>query len=455
MHPDVSGDLLFLLRNPALAPLLEALGQSLARNGEPRGRLLVETSDQADALHDLVGKLVRPGGTMGVAEIDRILREKTRFQCSLREALELERGAPITWKKEAAERTLAARERAIQRCYQILPTLGLSPGAQARIVTWLRASETALRADFHRWGEETLLAAVSAVARVFDRMPGSTAPPVYLAELANDVTGGAKGLDVDQPAGILLLRALEFTFPEAARREDRRSTGWRTLLLSEAGIARDPVSVRVDTFGLCGDDDYLRALRKRGVDRPLTLYSLGELGGDVRAWKDVAFVVENPTVFAALVRHVNALYRAENHPTLICTNGNLNTADHRLLRLLTGTGAHLFYSGDFDARGLEIAAMVLDRYAGYSSPWRMGPEDYRAAVRGGSAALDPASLQQSAYLFPELVPVMSDHCRAAHHEGLIDLLKDDLVRFVTRNETPPRRGDDPNRSARAAARPTR
>jgi uncharacterized protein (TIGR02679 family) len=438
----VSGDLLLLLRNPAFAPLLEALHQSLARHGEARGQLLVETSDQADALHDLVGKLVRPGRTMRVAEIDRVLREKTRFQCSLREALELERGAPIVWKKEEAQRTLAARERAIQRCYQVLPALALSPGAQARIVTWLRASETALRADFHRWGEETLLAAVSAVARVFDRMPGSAAPPVYLAELANDVAGGAHGLDADQPGGMLLLRALEFTFPEAARREDRRSAAWRTLLLSEAGIARDPISVRVDTFGLCGDDDYLGALRRRGVDRPLTLYSLAELGGDVRAWRDVAFVVENPTVFAALVRHVNALYRADHHPTLVCTNGNLNTADHRLLRLLTDAGAHLFYSGDFDASGLAIAATVLERYAGCASPWRMTPEDYRAAVRGGGAALDPASLQPAAYRFPSLVPEMSRRGQAAHHEGLIDWLKADLDRFVLHGEPPPRHGGD-------------
>jgi uncharacterized protein (TIGR02679 family) len=449
---DVVEDLLTLLRNPAFAPLLDALHRSLERHGAPKGVLTIETPDQADALHDLVGRLLRPGGTMRVAEIDRILRERTRFRCSLREALELHLGAPIVWKKEGEERALAARERAISRCFQMLPSLGLSMGAQTRMMTWLHAGESALRADFHRWGEATLLDAVRAVARVFDCMPGSASPPIYLAELANEVTGNAHGLDADRPAGALLLRALEFTFPEAARREERRTVAWRTLLLSEAGIARDPVSVRVDTFGLCGDDEYLRVLRKKGVDRPLTLYSLAELGGDVRAWRDVAFVVENPTVFAALVRHVNAHYRADHHPTLICTNGNLNTADHQLLRLLTETGVHLFYSGDFDAGGLEIAAAVLDRYAASASPWRMEPEDYRAAVRAGSAALDPAAVQTSARLFPGLVAEMSVLRQAAHHEGLIDSLKADLDRFVLRGEPPPRRGGDPGtaRSVHAA-----
>jgi uncharacterized protein (TIGR02679 family) len=441
----VGEDLLLLLRSPAFAPLLEALRESLARHGEPKGQILVETADQADALHDLVGKLVRPGRTMRVAEIDRIMRERTRFRCSIREALELERGAPIVWKKEAAERALAAKERAIERCYRMLPALGVSAGAQARVVTWLRASETALRADLHRWGEEPLLDAVSAVARVFERMPGSAAPPVYLAELANEVAGGAHGLDADRPAGALLLRALEFTFPEAARREERRSAAWRDLLLSEAGIARDSISTHVNTFGLCGSAPYVREMRNRALEWPFTLNTLAEIGGELAAWRNFAFVVENPTVFEALIEHVRETYTVGNHPTLICTNGNLNRADHQLLGLLRGTGAHLFYSGDFDAKGLEIAVQVLSRYE--ASPWRMTPADYRAALRAGGRELDPAALQHSARLFPGLVSEMASQRQTAHHEGLIARFKEDLEHFVTRRETPPRRGDAPDAGA--------
>lgn len=450
MEAELRRDLLLLLRAPGFAPLLEALHAALVRHGEPRGRLPVPTREAADALADLVGREVRPGGSVAVAEVDRLLREKTRFRCSLQEAVELHHGAPLVRPRVERERARQAQARAVARCFALLPGVGLSVAGYARAVSWLHAGEAALRADAGRWGTEALWDAVRAVALVLDRMPGRDAPPVYLAELANEVAGDAHGLDAARPAGILLLRALEHQFPEAAARAERRTAAWRATLLAEAGIARDPISVRVDTFGLCGESDYLRALRREGVDRPLTLYSLAGLGGDLRAWRDVAFVVENPTVFAALVKHVNTVFRPENHPTLVCTNGNLNTADHQLLRLLTGAGAHLFYSGDFDARGLEIAATVLDRYPGRASPWRMTPADYRAALRGDRATLDPAALQRAGRLFPDLVREMGERRQAAHHEGLIDRLQADLDHFVTRGQAPPRMADGGHRRTGAA-----
>lgn len=63
----------------------------------------------------------------------------------------------------------------------------------------------------------------------------------------------------------------------------------------------------------------------------------------------MAFVVENPTVLAALIKHVHQ-FAPESHPTLICTNGNLKLADKALLDALVQRGAHLFYGGDFEGR---------------------------------------------------------------------------------------------------------
>lgn|GEM_PF-2321206 len=453
MDADLKADLVAILRKPGFAPLLERLHTALARHGVPRGRVEVATYEEADALGDLIPMEARPGKKVSVAEIDRLLRERTIFHCSLEGAIVLHRGAPIVRPREVRERTLAARERAVRRCFEVLPSLGLSPAAYGEIVGWLHASENQLRAGFTRWGADELLHAVRAVARAFDRMPGRNGPPVFLAELANEVAGEAHGLDTGRPAGTLLFRALEHQYPETARRERRGSAAWKANLLSEAGIARDPVSVRVDTFGLVGDTPYLRELRQAGLTRPLNLDDLARIGGDARAWRDVAFVVENPTVFASLLEHVRKLYTVDNHPTLVCTYGTLNLADKQLLDALVAAGAHLFYSGDFDAKGLEIAAGVLERYGGAASPWRMTTDDYRAAVRDPASArpdrgpLDPRALQRSGRRFPELVAEMSECRRPADHEGLIDHLRGDLDRFVSRHETPPRRGDGPDSSA--------
>jgi uncharacterized protein (TIGR02679 family) len=443
MEADLRRDLLALLRSEHLARVLEELHGSLARNGVPRGRLVVASQQEADALEDLVGKRVKPGASVAVREIDRRLREQTRFHCGLAEAIELLRGAPIPRPRLEREQRLAARDRVVRRCFELLPSLGISPEAYGRVVGWMHASGSELRADATRWGEPALREGIRAVALAFDRLPAPGSPPVYVAELAAQVTGDAHGFDAGRPAHALLVRALAFTFPESAGPEDRRSAAWKLNLLTAAGIARDPISVRVDTFGLDGDSAYLRELRREGIDRPFTLNSLAEVGGDVRAWRGVAFVVENPTVLAALIEHVRQ-WVPELHPTLVCTNGNLNLADRALLDALVGRGAHLFYGGDFDAKGLEIAALVLARYPGAASAWRMGVGDYVEALRAAGSAGMPGALDRAARVFPALAAEMAARGEAAHQESVIPALKADLSRFVLDGVTPPRVGEGPS-----------
>jgi len=444
VRPDRARELLPLVRPAGLAAVLDALHDKLALHGVPRGTILIGTAEASDALEDLIGKRVPPGKRIRVAEVDRLVRDRTPFE-SLEEAVELYRGSPVVRPKEERARRLAERERAVRRCFELLPALELSPAAENRVVMWMRSEsgERALRAGFRRWREEALLKAVRAVALAFHRMPDRSEPPVYLADLANEVTDErAHGLDVGRPASSLLLRALEFFFPETASGERRGSAAWRTNLLSEARIARDPISVRSDTFGLMGDTPYLRELRRAALTRSVNLDDLNQFGDDVRASGGVAFVAENPTVFTTLFMHVRAHYVVESHPTLICTNGNINLADWMLLEALVRSGAHVYYCGDFDKKGLDITRAILERFPGGASPWRMTASDYEAAIRAETATLDPRGLERAARFLPDLVRAMSVRRYAADQEGLIPLLKADLDRFVLHAEPPPRPGGD-------------
>ncbi|MBV9110518.1 MAG: hypothetical protein JO306_14000, partial [Gemmatimonadetes bacterium] len=234
MHPDLRRDLLGLLRNKHLERLLDDLHASLVRNGEPKGRVTIQSRDEADALQDLIGKWAEPGKTISVREIDQRLREQSIFHCSLAEAIELHRGAPIARPKEERERRIASRERAVRRCFELLPSLAISPEAYSRVVGWMHAAESELRADATRWGEQALLDGIRAVALAFHRLSAAGGSPVYLAELANQVTGDAHGLDAGRPAHALLIRALGFNYPETAAREERGSAAWKLNLLSAA-----------------------------------------------------------------------------------------------------------------------------------------------------------------------------------------------------------------------------
>ncbi|HEV3052533.1 MAG TPA: DUF2399 domain-containing protein, partial [Longimicrobium sp.] len=133
-----------------------------------------------------------------------------------------------------------------------------------------------------------------------------------------------------------------------------------------------------------------------------------------------------------------------NHATLVCTNGNLNLADWTLLEALVAAGAHVYYCGDFDVRGLDIAAGLLTRFSGAASPWRMTARDYVAALEGGEKKLDPAGLQRAGRYFPELVREMSTRGHGADQESLIALLKRDLNRFVLEGIAPPRWNEPPS-----------
>ncbi|HST59412.1 MAG TPA: DUF2399 domain-containing protein, partial [Longimicrobium sp.] len=104
------------------------------------------------------------------------------------------------------------------------------------------------------------------------------------------------------------------------------------------------------------------------------------------------------------------------------------------------------YGGDFDAKGLEIAAQVLTRYPGAASPWRMTVDDYRDALRTEGRALEPGPVDRAARTFPALAAEIAARGQAAHQEGLLAALKRDVSDFVLEGVTPPRGGDAADRS---------
>jgi uncharacterized protein (TIGR02679 family) len=451
MRSEHKKDLLALLNHSDLQRFMAALHASYRRNDRPAGQQKVVSYEESGALADLIGKVVKPGKSIKVVEIDRLLRENTRFQCSLHEALELHADQPVVSARRIRALKKAEWEDTYDRCFEVVRDLGLPPEAYARVVTWLHGAKRGLRAHFNRWRDEGF-AHVRTVAAVFGRLPGRSGTTVYLSQLAAEVAGGQHGLDTRKPAGRLLYFALAYTFPDTAQQAKHRSALWRTNLLTEAGIARDPVSSFVHTYGLDGETAYLRELRATGYDRPVTLLTLRSIGDDVRAWEGVAFVVENPTVYAALIESLERIDR-RYRPTLICTTGNLNLADLSLLDALVRNGAHLYYSGDFDKAGLDIMAGVLTRHPTAASPWRMTPADYLLAMRDDET-LDTKSLQRLAVRFPDLVREMVLRGRPGDQEKLIVPLAKDLKRFVMDGVAPPRVNDPHGGSSAEHRTPT-
>ena len=113
-----------------------------------------------------------------------------------------------------------------------------------------------------------------------------------------------------------------------------------------------------------------RAFRLRNETGTLTLTNLAGLtAGDSPSGK--VYLVENQMVFTQLCDHA-----ADFHSPLICTSGQPTVAVIRLLDMLASAGTDLFYSGDFDGKGLSIALQLLTRYSECLHLWHMTAADY-------------------------------------------------------------------------------
>ena len=78
---------------------------------------------------------------------------------------------------------------------------------------------------------------------------------------------------------------------------------------------------------------------------------------EAKAEYDIALVVENPAVFTEIAR------RLENKKIpLICTYGQVKLAGIVLIRMLSKNCKTIFYSGDIDPEGIQIADKLKKRF---------------------------------------------------------------------------------------------
>lgn len=153
----------------------------------------------------------------------------------------------------------------------------------------------------------------------------------------------------------------------------------RAELLYAAGILKDDISNSVTCYGIRGilpDGRYHPGMEGYFRSRELMQLTLSHLGKleNLKIEKEQVYVVENPSVFQYLLEQ--GAFAGE---TLVCSNGQLRIAVLVLLDLLVRSGARLYYAGDFDPEGLQIAQQLKNRYAEKLQLWHYDREDFDAA----------------------------------------------------------------------------
>ncbi len=370
------------LRAAGLGDLLAEARRRIEANDGLRGSVAVDAgAAYAAALADLVGWRRLRHGERGrirlpLADLDAALRASA-FAVGLLDVLAADAG-PVVTRRVRRDRALEAWQAQLRRIAAAMPADARAARPAAALEgdgpcgRWYRRAyrEDPAAAERHALAAGRALAALP---------PGGRG--VLLAVFAAAVAGDPHALDRGRPAGALLQAALREQAGEPPA-DMRPAEAW-AYLLARSGLDVDDVSSTVLAAHLAGSaHPVVASMAAAGGGWPLPLGALRDLRLAPRPGRP-AFVVENPQVFAHLVRGAPA-----DSAPLVCTSGFLSAAALRLLDALDGAGYALRYGGDFDRNGLAIAGGLARRYARLR-PWRMAPRDYAEAAAGLAAPVLP------------------------------------------------------------------
>ena len=192
--------------------------------------------------------------------------------------------------------------------------------------------------------------------------------------LASKATKDAHYFDLSTAAGKLLLYVLSFQKQAAY---PATLTDVNELLYS-TGIIRDEISNMTACYGLIGTYKNQKApweaFWELGQPLQLTVSNLKEVSC-IYAPQNKVYIVENPAVFMQLLQQIISLPNKMSYG-LICTSGQLNTSSYMLLDKLAASETIMYYNGDFDPEGLQIAERLKKRYEKKLVLWHYTPEDY-------------------------------------------------------------------------------
>lgn len=133
------------------------------------------------------------------------------------------------------------------------------------------------------------------------------------------------------------------------------------------------------------------------------------------------FLIENSGVYSILLDAYPAV-------PMVCTNGQFRYAVWLLLERISDEGITLYYSGDFDPEGVQMADTLKRRYADKVRFLGMSIENYRLSQP--AAAIDDKRLQKLKRIqTPELQPLakaIMEQKTAGYQEGILDQILSEM-----------------------------
>ena len=421
--------------------LLAKLREKYIEIGRVGGQVLLENTTPSER-REIASFLARPPHAdsnlkIKLSDIEKALQHS--FNCGLPELLTaFFPGQPLVTRP--AKREAHAIHQADFRASLLSIASKLPEESQGK--HWLQYGQHGQEWIFSRFKnshadeQDRQLKLVRYVANVLNQLPEPDEPE-RLALFAQRTSGDPHALDSNMPAGRLLLLALndlaqglEASSSQPTKTPQDREQELR--LYKDAGLLVDTVSSSVAIFNLASaiyhndtSDPLVQAAGKRVLLLPMR---------QLLEWKRLTpastriYMFENPQVFEEVI---SALESASSLPTLVCTSGWPSAATlHLLDQLLEESPDNcLYYSGDFDLKGLQIATYLAARYKGRCHPWHFDATSYEVALKADGIEAPSGELRILNALpevFKPLVTRMQEKQKWAFQEGIVELLVKNL-----------------------------
>ena len=425
-----------------LTRLLEKIRAKYIAEGQVRGQIVLEetTPGERREIASFLGKPPYRDDVIRVrlVEMDQALRA-SGFACTLLDVIAaLYPDEPLETRPERRVAHAQHQSDFRQALLSIVSEFAENSPAQhwllqgAHGLEWLFTRSKNAPTD----EQQHQLSIIRYVASLLDQLP--VAPnSERLALFAQRTSGDPHALDPGRAEGRLFLLALSDLFTDATPVQDRAHA---LHLYNSAGLLVDTISSSVAVFNLAGAtlhsgeiDPLLQAAGARVLLLPqrqlLEWTSMQPTRADI-------YAIENPQVFEEVVDDLLRLAPHTILPTLVCTSGWPSVAALLLLdRLLAASPENrLYYSGDFDLKGLQIAAHLLARYPERCVPWRFDPDTYAQALQSEgmpAGTNEIAALNGLPQVFAPLISAMQEKGKWAYQEGIADILMQDILKQLS------------------------
>lgn len=420
---------LYLKKNPAYGRVMGEFRRKWESYGRITGSILLKktTEPERRAIGGIIGKTLQEETVkLSFREFEQGL-QKTRFApIEMKTVLEEYFGSILYTTQEQRMQLQTEREAFFDR---LVDYMGECAEKTSVVFCWLRELREKKKYGYQILHKEFIGNAAEAellaktVGRALIQLEKAEGEESFLAVFAAELSGNPHYFDRGTTAAQLLTQAVCFwkdcEMPQNA-------FAWRRLMQA-AGLVSDNIASMVHALGVHletkdGLHPAYEVFCERREAYVLTAENLKAVTG-ARAGGDKVYVVENEMVF---------LYLAENMRgqdiALLCTSGQLRVAAFQLLTHLVKGGAVIYYSGDLDPEGMDIAERLWQRYGDAVQLWRMGAEDYRRCLSG--EALSSRQLVKLEHLQNPILRRTAEcvrkEARAGYQENLLQELLADL-----------------------------